>query len=209
MRQRWNANPAGLTEEWFSFESGPPHCNFRHRIQYFGTSGVITVTDPAKETYTTTSFTNSSYVKQKCIVTDPAPLPPGKCINAIEAIGAQYTFSGVEACPGSKSAYTCNVWINKGRFSPQQQLTITITYYFIVGTSTAVQYRVNSTSAVGSSDESILDFTEWSVNSPVPAGAWVTPPDWQPCTKPTSSSSLPTLSPPTAGLAAYHVSALK
>ena len=195
---------SGLSNEFFSFESGPPHCNFRHRIEYLATplpSGIITTTDPAKETYTTTAFTNLSYSGPKCSIAGPAPIPDDKCINIIEALGPLYTYKGVYPCPGSAGLQRCDMWINKGRLSSQQRhtMTMTQTYYFIINTNVAVQYRVNSTSAAGSS-VSILEFFGWSVNTPVPKSVWDVPVDWQPYTKPTSSSSLPTFD-------AYHASA--
>ena len=193
---------SGLEEEWFSFESGPPHCNSRHRIDYVGTSGIITVTDPTDETYTTTAFTNISHLKQ-CTVTGPAPIPDNKCINSIEAIGTQFTFSSVGPCPGAASARRCDAWINKGR-SSQQNLGVMTTFFFVSGTNTAVRFLTNTTAG---SSESILDFTEWSVNTPVPASAWDVPSDWQPCMKPTPAT-MPNLAAPHIGVLGSLMSTL-
>ena len=186
---------SGLEEEWFSFESGPPHCNLRHRIDYKGTSGIISVTDPTDGTYTTTAFTNASHLKQKCTVTGPSPIPDDKCINGFEALGTQFIFSSVGPCPGAANARRCDAWINNQ--SPRGVMT---TFFFISGTNTAVRFLTNSTTAAGSSAESILDFTEWSVNTPVPTSAWNVPSDWQPCMKPTPAT--------TPNLAAPHVGVL-
>ena len=184
-------------EEWFSFRAGSPHCDLRHRIEFVGTSGVITVTDPAADTYTTTTLSNSSYLKKTCTVTGPAPISDGKCINSLTAAGALFEFSGVEACPrvsSGVSSASCDVWINKGRAS--SNVSTTFAFYFVSGTNKAVRYLTNTTTAAGSY-QAILDYTQWSANVPVPTSAWDTPADWQPCTKSTPSSSmLPTEAAP-------------
>ena len=156
-------------QQWFQFAAGPPHCDLRQRIQYLPTSGIIMIVDPANnDTMYKVLYSNS-----KCITAGPSPMVQEQCINPFSALGDGYTFTGPVPCPAPSTASACELWTLTSTATVQ-------TYVFESNTSTVVQYTIQPTAS--GSVPSVLSYSQFMVDVPVPSSTWQTPEDWEPCT---------------------------
>ena len=166
--------------EDFSFTAGPPHCDYKHRIEYIGTSGTITVTDPEKNTATTTAFFNSSATGQTCHVSGPIPIPAGQCVNPYAELGQNFSFEGTAPCPRGTHYVNCDTW-TKTDNRPAPGFSSTMSYVFATGTSTAVQYAITATKNGEFLSSSVLTIDVWDTKDAIPATTWAIPKSWEPC----------------------------
>jgi hypothetical protein len=154
-------------QEWYQFAAGPPHCDFRQRIDY-PASKVIEIVSPKSDTISKVLFTNSSIYGQRCTTTGPNPFPKTQCINELAAMGSMYNFAGKQPCP-APSTFKCDLWTAETRTSNQ-------TFLFVSGTARVVQYSFTTGST------SVITYSELLVNETIPKKAWKTPASWGPCT---------------------------
>jgi len=156
-------------QQWFQFAAGPPHCDLRQRIQYLPASGNIVIVDPANnDTIYKVLYSNS-----KCTTAGPSPMVQDQCINPFSALGAGYTFTGSVPCPPPSTASACELWTLTSTATVQ-------TYVFESNTNIVVQYTIQPTAS--GSVRSVLSYSQFMVDVPVPSSAWQTPKDWEPCT---------------------------
>ena len=89
------------------------------------------------------------------------------------ALGDGYTFTGPVPCPAPSTASACELWTLTSTATVQ-------TYVFESNTSTVVQYTIQPTAS--GSVPSVLSYSQFMVDVPVPSSTWQTPEDWEPCT---------------------------
>ncbi len=159
-----------VVQQWYQFIAGPPHCDFRQRIDY-PASKVIEIVDPIDDAISKVVFTNSSSAGHQCTTTGPAPFNETQCVNMFSAVGSVFNFKGTQPCPAHVSTSSCDLWTAATPFSEQS-------YLFASGTARVVQYSITT----GTAAPSVITFGKFSVNDSIPASAWQIPSSWKPCT---------------------------
>ena len=137
-----------------------------------GTS-IITLTDPSSDTVSKVAFVNSSVAGRRCTTIGPNPFNETQCFNQLAALGSEYNFTGRQPCP-APSTSTCDLWMHKTPSSEES-------YLFVSGTPRAVQYSITVVNP-WVNVTTVTTFSKFTVNEPIPASVWQTPPSWQPCT---------------------------